>query len=257
MLVTGATDGIGEEVARQLAARGATMIVHGRSAERVDAARDRIGGQTEPAVADLASRDEVRALVDEVRHRHDRLDALVNNAGVGFGTAPSRGARTADGHEVTWQINFLSAFALTLGLCAPLAEADGGRVINVSSGVHSRGEVDLDQPDEPRAADPYGQSKIALVMFARELADRWRSRRIDVNACSPGWIATKMGGAGGGRSPRAPTHPSGSSATRPSTASPAGTSATAASSHRTPRSTTRTRGGGCGTSPSGRRRGNG
>jgi NAD(P)-dependent dehydrogenase (short-subunit alcohol dehydrogenase family) len=68
----------------------------------------------------------------------------------------------------------------------------------MSSGVHASGSVDLEQPDKPRYASPYAQSKIALVMLAREQGERWRDLGVDVNACSPGWIATKMGGAGGG-----------------------------------------------------------
>ena len=190
MLVTGATDGIGEEIARQMAARGARVIVHGRSRERAEAARERTGA-AEVAVADLASFAQVRAMVEDLA---GPLDGLVNNAGIGYGTAPPRGVRTEDGHEPTWQVNFLSAFLLTEGLRPALA---GGRVVHVSSGVHSSGAVDLEQPDAPRFASPYAQSKIALVMLAREQGERWRGDGPDVNACSPGWIATKMGGSGG------------------------------------------------------------
>jgi NAD(P)-dependent dehydrogenase (short-subunit alcohol dehydrogenase family) len=68
----------------------------------------------------------------------------------------------------------------------------------MSSGVQARGSVDLEQPDQPRDASPYAQSKIALVMLAREQGERWRDLGVDVNARSPGWIATKMSGAGGG-----------------------------------------------------------
>ncbi|MFL6185003.1 MAG: SDR family NAD(P)-dependent oxidoreductase, partial [Actinomycetes bacterium] len=95
------------------------------------------------------------------------MHGLVNNAGIGFRTAPPRGARTQDGHEPTWQVNFLSAFLLTLGLQDALA-AGRGRVVHMSSGVHASGSVDLEQPDGPRYASPYAQSKIALVMLARE-----------------------------------------------------------------------------------------
>jgi NAD(P)-dependent dehydrogenase (short-subunit alcohol dehydrogenase family) len=191
VLVTGATDGIGEEIARQLVARGARVIVHGRSVERAEAARERVGAAG-VAVADLASFAQVRAMVEELP---GPLDGLVNNAGIGYGTAPPRGARTEDGHEPTWQVNFLSAFLLTEALRDRLA---GGRVVHVSSGVHSSGSVDLEQPDEPRYATPYAQSKIALVMLAREQGERWRDGGPAVNSCSPGWIATKMGGSGGG-----------------------------------------------------------
>lgn len=200
VLITGATDGIGDVVARALVERGARVIVHGRNAERVEEARGRIGGEgaTETAVADLASFAQVRALAEDPGQRHDRIDALANNAGIGFRTAPTGGDRTEDGHEPTWQVNFLSAFLLTSLLRPSLAADGGGRVVLVSSGVQSSGEVDLDQPDDPRGADPYSQSKIALVMLVRELGDRWRGQGIDANACSPGWIATKMGGSGGG-----------------------------------------------------------
>jgi NAD(P)-dependent dehydrogenase (short-subunit alcohol dehydrogenase family) len=192
VLVTGATDGIGEEIARELAARGARVIVHGRGRERAEAARERTGAAA-IAVADLASFAQVRAMVEELE---GPLDALVNNAGIGYGTAPPRGVRTEDGHEPTWQVNFLSAFLLTELLRERLK---GGRVVHVSSGVHSSGSVDLEQPDEPRYATPYAQSKIALVMVAREQGERWRDGDGPaVNSCSPGWIATKMGGSGGG-----------------------------------------------------------
>jgi NAD(P)-dependent dehydrogenase (short-subunit alcohol dehydrogenase family) len=197
VLVTGATDGIGEEVARGLAAQGALVLVHGRNPERVEAAGRRIGGRWEPAVADLASFAQVRALAADVAQRHPRLDALANVAGVGYLTAPRRGARTEDGREVTWQVNFLAAFLLTSLLGDALADG-GGRVVHVSSGVQASGAVDLERPDDPRTANPYTQSKIAMVMHARELGDHWRDRGVDVNACDPGWIATKMGGAGGG-----------------------------------------------------------
>jgi NAD(P)-dependent dehydrogenase (short-subunit alcohol dehydrogenase family) len=191
VLVTGATDGIGEEIARQLVARGVRVIVHGRSVERAEAARERVGA-ARVAVADLASFAQVRAMVEDLA---GPLDGLVNNAGIGYGTAPPRGVRTEDGHEPTWQVNFLSAFLLTELLRERLR---GGRVVHVSSGVHSSGSVDLEQPDEPRFATPYAQSKIALVMLAREQGERWRDGGPAVNSCSPGWIATKMGGSGGG-----------------------------------------------------------
>lgn len=196
MLVTGATDGIGQELARRLLERGARVIVHGRSEERAAATVQRIGGG-EIAVADLTSFAQVRALVADVADRVGALGGLVNNAGIGYDTAPPAGQRTEDGHEPTWQVNFLSAFLLTIGLREALA-AGGGRVVHVSSGVHSSGSVDLEQPDEPRSASPYAQSKIALVMLAREQGERWRELGVDVNSCCPGWIATKMGGAGGG-----------------------------------------------------------
>ena len=193
VLITGATDGIGEEIARQLVGRGVPVIVHGRSTEKAEAAAERVGAR-EIAVADLASFAQVRAMAGSVG---GPLGGLVNNAGIGYGTAPPRDATTEDGHEPTWQVNFLSAFLLTELLRERLK---GGRVVHVSSGVHSSGSVDLEQPDRPRFATPYAQSKIALVMLAREQGGRWADDGGPaVNSCSPGWINTKMGGAGGGR----------------------------------------------------------
>ena len=126
VLVTGATAGIGEELARRLLEHGAHVIVHGRSHERAAAAVERIGGG-EVVVADLASFAPVRALVDEVARRFGKLHGLVNNAGIGYNTAPPRGERTEDGHEPTWQVNFLSAFLLTMGLQDALAGPGRGR----------------------------------------------------------------------------------------------------------------------------------
>jgi NAD(P)-dependent dehydrogenase (short-subunit alcohol dehydrogenase family) len=197
ILVTGSTAGIGEELARRLVERDTRVIVHGRTPARAESAIERIGGG-EPAVADLASFAQVRAMIEDVLGRFGELGGLVNNAGIGYGTAPRQGQRTEDGHEPTWQVNFLSAFLLTIGLQDALAGGGGSRVVHMSSGVHSSGSVDLEHPDEPRYASPYAQSKIALAMLAREQGERWRPLRVDVNACSPGWIGTKMGGSGGG-----------------------------------------------------------
>src|SRR4030081_1206659 len=139
LLVTGATDGLGRGVATALAAEGATLLVHGRSRERLDAVVEEIGAETgnaslRPYRADLASLDEVRRLADDVVAREARLDALVNNAGIGT-TLPGDGERmvSADGYELRFAVNYLAGFLLTHRLTDLLAASAPARIVHVSS----------------------------------------------------------------------------------------------------------------------------
>jgi NAD(P)-dependent dehydrogenase (short-subunit alcohol dehydrogenase family) len=204
ILVTGSSDGIGRETARQLGERGARVLVHGRTRARAEAAaaalRDESGRDSFEAVAgDFASLDEVRALAAEVARRHACLDVLVNNAGI---YATERGV-SADGYELTLAVNHLAPFALTHLLLRTL---DGGRIVFVSSNVHrSPRALDLEELDRTRGYDGYGayaDSKLMNVLTAFELARRLVPRAIAVNAMHPGVIGTKLlhqgfGAAGG------------------------------------------------------------
>ncbi len=205
VLVTGSSDGIGREAARQLGERGVRVLVHGRTRARADAAAAALRAETgrdlfEPVAGDFASLGEVRALAAEVLGRHPRLDALVNNAGI---YATTRGV-SADGFELTLAVNQLAPFALTHLLIGALG---GGRVVFVSSNVH-RSVRALDLADLDRAGvayDGYGayaDSKLMNVLSAFELARRLAPRAIAVNAMHPGVIGTKLlhrgfGAAGG------------------------------------------------------------
>ncbi len=118
ILVTGATDGLGKRVALELAAKGAAVLLHGRSPERLDAALEKLrketGSQNLSAyLADLSSLGEVRAMAEQVLSEHDRLDVLVNNAGIIY---PER-EESEDGYELAFAVNYLSHFLLTGLLC--------------------------------------------------------------------------------------------------------------------------------------------
>jgi NAD(P)-dependent dehydrogenase (short-subunit alcohol dehydrogenase family) len=186
-LVTGATGGIGREVARRLGSRGAHVVVTGRSRERGEAtvaAIERAGGGAQFFRADLAAMATVRALAAEFRDRYDRLDVLVNNA------ACSRDERrlTVDGHELTLAVNHLASYLLVHDLLGVLADTPDARIVNTSSTVHRRGEVDfadLRLESDYEALAAYARSKLANLLFATELATR---ADLPVNAVHPGFV---------------------------------------------------------------------
>jgi NAD(P)-dependent dehydrogenase (short-subunit alcohol dehydrogenase family) len=162
VLVTGATDGLGREVARDLAGRGAQVLVHGRRAERAQAVADEIGAAA-VHLADFASLAQARTLAEEL----PPVDVLVNNAGL----ISRERVVTEDGCELTFQVNHLAHFLLTLRLL----ERDGPprRVVNVASAGQEPPDFDdlmLERGYEPWRA--YRQSKLAQIMFAFELAER-------------------------------------------------------------------------------------
>lgn len=187
-LVTGATSGLGREVARRLAARGMHVIVHGRDRERglevvAEIAREGKGSARFYA-ADFASFEQVRALGRAILNDYDRLDVLVNNAG--FGSAPDERLVTQDGHEYRFQVNYLSHYLLTRLLLPRLVAAAPSRLVNVSSLAQT--PIDFDDVMIERGFSggrAYGQSKLAQVMFTIDLAAELRDRRVVVTALHP------------------------------------------------------------------------
>jgi NAD(P)-dependent dehydrogenase (short-subunit alcohol dehydrogenase family) len=203
-LVTGATSGIGRETAAGLAARGATVIVHGRDAARAreavaDIARRSGRGDVGLLVADLSSQAEVRRLAAELRAKHGRLHVLVNNAAV---ITPKR-TTTVDGLETQLAVNHLAPFLLTHLLLDVLKESGGGRVVNVSSQVERLGVIDFDDLGRARRPyerlDAYNQSKLANILFTTELARRLAGTGVTANCLHPGVIGTNLLAAYEGR----------------------------------------------------------
>ena len=194
ILVTGSSDGIGKETAAELAQGGAQVIVHGRNRARAEEAARAVPG-AETWVCDFGSLEEVRAAAARLPAG---IDVLINNAGVYLTSRHT----TKDGYETTFQVNHLAHFLLT-NLLLP-SMSDGSRIVNVSSQVHRGAQIDWDDLMAERSYSgygAYGQSKLANVLFTRELARR--QQKATVNALHPGVIGTKLlqsgfGSMGGG-----------------------------------------------------------
>ena len=184
VLVTGATDGLGRALAHELVARGHEVVVHGRSRERAEAVASEIGGAP-VQVADFARLDDVRALAERVQG----IDVLVNNAGI---IAAER-QLSEDGIELTFQVNHLAGFLLTLLMLPP-------RTVNVASiGQRAPDFDDLMLERGYDGYDAYARSKLAQIMFTFELAERRPD--LVVNALHPATLMdTKMAHEWFGRS---------------------------------------------------------
>jgi NAD(P)-dependent dehydrogenase (short-subunit alcohol dehydrogenase family) len=191
-LVTGATSGIGEVTACELARRGARVLLVGRAPERGAATLARIRGATgtsaaESLIADLSSQSSVRQLAEEVRARCNRLDVLVNNAGGMFLTR----RQSVDGIEMTLALNHLSYFLLT-NLLLPLITASApARIVNVASDAHKRAAIHFDDLQSQRRYSgwrAYKQSKLANILFTYELARRLEGTGVTVNTLHPGFV---------------------------------------------------------------------
>lgn len=204
-LVTGATDGVGKVVAQRLAAQGWRVLLHGRSAEkgaRVREAIARASGNDQLVYynADLASLAAVRALAASVTLENDRLDLLVNNAGVGRGP-PQAQARdlSADGHELRFAVNYLAGFALTQLLLPKLRASAPARIVMVASAGQQA--IDFDDVMLERGYEgvrAYRQSKLAQIMYANELTERLAGARVTVNSLHPStFMNTNMVREGG------------------------------------------------------------
>lgn len=196
VLVTGSTDGIGRQTALELARRGAEVIVHGRSRERAMRTAEEIAAETGnrhlwPVVGDFSQLNQVRTMVAEMASRVERLDVLVNNAG----TYQRNRVVNPAGLEMTFLVNHLSPFLLTLLLTDLLRMSAPARIVTVASMVHQSASLEFDNLQGEKAYEPhkaYAVSKLANVLFTYELADRLAGTGITANCLHPGVITTKL-----------------------------------------------------------------
>jgi NAD(P)-dependent dehydrogenase (short-subunit alcohol dehydrogenase family) len=190
VLITGASAGIGAAAARELHRRGATVHVAGRSPERTAAVAAGLG--TEPIIADFARLADVRAAAAQVLSRCDRLDALVNNAGIWV----TNRQETEDGHELMFQVNYLAPFLLTALLKDLLIASAPARVVTTASIANLSGFVrphDLETRMFFVGSAVYGTTKLENILFTRELGRRLAGTGVLATCFNPGAVATDLG----------------------------------------------------------------
>lgn len=204
VLVTGSTDGIGKQTALDLIGKGAHVIIHGRDPERTgtlfEYMREVTGTDNLSAVsADLSSFAQVRAMSEELHKRFDRLDVLINNAGV----YRNQRMLSHDGYELTFAVNHLAYFLLTGLVLDLLQAAPAARIINVASQAHAS-QLDFENLQGERfyeGYDAYSRSKLCNILFTFRLAEMLSGTQMTANALHPGVISTKLlheGWGGGG-----------------------------------------------------------
>ncbi|MEM6909411.1 MAG: SDR family NAD(P)-dependent oxidoreductase [Pseudomonadota bacterium] len=198
VFVTGGNSGLGQETARAMAAKGAHVILAGRDQAKLDAAMEAITAahpqaRLETIICDLGSLQSVRACGNEARERFDKIDLLINNAGI---MAVPKGT-TADGFESQFGTNHIGHFQLTKELMPLIRAGTHKRIVNLSSRGHQYAPLDLDDPHfEQREYDPfvsYGGSKTANVLFTVGLEERFGGEGIHAYAVHPGGIQTNLG----------------------------------------------------------------
>jgi NAD(P)-dependent dehydrogenase (short-subunit alcohol dehydrogenase family) len=196
IVITGASDGIGAAAARRLSRSGAKIVVVGRSESKTAAVAAELGA--DHFVADFADLSQVRALADKIRSEYPRIDALANNAGGMF----TKVHETADGHEITFQVNYLAPFLLTTQLMDVLVDSRA-TVVNTTSSSHKllpRVTIDdLETTDRRRPSTAYALTKLAIVLFTKELHRRYHASGLSTATFHPGYVNSNFGEASGSR----------------------------------------------------------
>jgi NAD(P)-dependent dehydrogenase (short-subunit alcohol dehydrogenase family) len=200
ILITGATDGLGRALATELAAAGATLLIHGRDDARGQQTIDEIASSTGNRQlhwlkADFASLDEVRGLADRVVAEYPQVGTLVSNAGIGFtSNGADRREESRDGHELRFAVNYLAGYLLTRRLLPCLLDGAPARIVNIAS--IGQAPVDFDDVMLRNGYDgflAYRQSKLAQIMFTFDLADELEPSKVTANCLHPAtFMPTKM-----------------------------------------------------------------
>jgi len=195
-LITGATSGIGKETAKGLASMGFHVIIHARDKVKAVKVKSEIVNLYPHAIVDLmvydlSSLKEVKKLADELKSRYSRLDVLVNNAGI----LETKRKESADGIELTFAVNHLAPFLLTSELLDLMTKTPGSRIVNVASEAHRYGKIQFDDIEFRKSYSyikAYSQSKLANVLFTKELMRKLYGKDVTVNALHPGVVATRL-----------------------------------------------------------------
>lgn len=196
ILITGSTDGIGKQTAIKLAETGAAVVIHGRNKDKCVHTREEILARTgntlvDFLVSDISTKKGVESLASAFLQKYDRLDVLINNAGVFM----KQRVLTEDGLETTFAVNHMSYFILTNLLAPLLIKSAPSRVINVSSIAHQNGRLHFENLQGEKKFDgyqAYALSKLGNILFTIEMAEQLKGKGVTVNALHPGVITTNL-----------------------------------------------------------------
>ena len=201
-VITGANSGIGKAAATEMARMGARVVMVCRSRERarqalVEICQDSGSSTVDLLIADLSVQSQIRSLGARIRDNYPQVDVLINNAGL----YRAKREVTEDGLEMTFAVNHLAYFLLTLELLDTLKDSAPSRIINVSSAAHARATMDFDDLQSEkkyRGSRAYRRSKLANLLFTFELARRLEGTGVTANALHPGLVNTRFGRPGNG-----------------------------------------------------------
>ncbi|XP_069116895.1 retinol dehydrogenase 12-like [Argopecten irradians] len=196
VIITGCNTGIGLETAKELSARGARVIMACRDLDRATKASETVkafSGNNDVSIQrlDLASLDSVRKFAERMNEKEEKIDILINNAGVMM--CPKW--QSEDGYEMQFAVNHLGHFLLTTLLLDRIKKSAPSRIINVSSTAHYRGKINFDDINSDKnysAMNAYSQSKLANVLFTKELDRRLQGTGVTTNTLHPGVIKTEL-----------------------------------------------------------------